>query len=84
MNKLTKREILVVSGGEMECFCERKNDQKMERETLGDISSAMCGSVCCGWVINSGWAYSGPDTELSITATGEIESRERAASGTCR
>lgn len=90
MIELTKLEMLTVSGGDMECFCIPKGtnvfdvDPKPVRETLGDIDGATCKQTCCGWLVNSGWDFRGPDVWTSMSPTDfHMESKPRADKGSC-
>ncbi|CAL7963999.1 hypothetical protein GAMM_60147 [Gammaproteobacteria bacterium] len=90
MIKLTKIETLTISGGDMECFCIPKGanafdvDLKPVRETLGDIDAVTCAQTCCGWLVNAGWDFCGPDAEISMSPIDyHIESKPGAVKGNC-
>jgi len=90
MIKLTKIEVLAISGGDMECFCIPKGsnvfavDPKPVRETLGDVDAATCAQACCELLVNAGWDFRGLDVWMSMSADdGQTKSELRAASGSC-
>ncbi|MBU0744096.1 MAG: hypothetical protein KKE11_01825 [Gammaproteobacteria bacterium] len=86
---LTNSEISMVTGGEMECYCEMQTGNVLggeiitNRTELGDLNADICKQACCGFRF-SGWIYSGPDVELYMDEiTTEVKSRELAESGKC-